>query len=198
MSILGGSAHTAHPSGDVAQACSPSVLMTGNRSERRPFRSTSAGCRWSPQRQHARSRHWSWRTTDRLSVFIRWPVCWRHARPLVPGTQLTLITVSATGADRWTSPWKPPKPPEPSGRHAARPSLHAPSWRDTTRAPSCGWPLDMGYLPRACIKITQANGDFADPGACATAARLRACSKACLRAPPLGKASLPGRAPRNS
>ena len=99
---------------------------------------------------------------DRLSVFIQLAGL-LAATPdrFVPGTQLTLTTVSATGADRWTFTVEATETLNlPAGTLPALKLQRLPR-RDYDQKAELWLAPDMGYLP-VRIKITQANGDFAD------------------------------------
>lgn len=99
---------------------------------------------------------------DRLSVFIQLAGL-LAATPdrFAPGTQLTLTTVSATGADRWTFTVEATETLNlPAGTLPALKLQRLPR-RDYDQKAELWLAPDMGYLP-VRIKITQANGDFAD------------------------------------
>ncbi|KJA11849.1 hypothetical protein RP29_02380 [Acidovorax temperans] len=99
---------------------------------------------------------------DRLSVFIQLAGL-LAATPdrFVPGTQLTLTTVSATGADRWTFTVEAAETLNlPAGTLPTLKLQRLPR-RDYDQKAELWLAPDMGYLP-VRIKITQANGDFAD------------------------------------
>ena len=99
---------------------------------------------------------------DRLSVFIQLAGL-LAATPdrFVPGTQLTLTTVSATGADRWTFTVEATETLNlPAGALPTLKLQRLPR-RDYDQKAELWLAPDMGYLP-VRIKITQANGDFAD------------------------------------
>ena len=99
---------------------------------------------------------------DRLSVFIQLAGL-LAATPdrFVPGTQLTLTTVSATGADRWTFTVEATETLNlPAGTLPTLKLQRLPR-RDYDQKAELWLAPDMGYLP-VRIKITQANGDFAD------------------------------------
>ena len=99
---------------------------------------------------------------DRLSVFIQLAGL-LAATPdrFVPGTQLTLTTVSATGVDRRTFTVEATETLNlPAGTLPALKLQRLPR-RDYDQKAELWLAPDMGYLP-VRIKITQANGDFAD------------------------------------
>ena len=79
----------------------------------------------------------------------------------VPGTQLTLTTVSARAADRWTFTVEGPETLElPSGPTPALKLQRLPR-KDYDQKAELWVAPGLGYLP-VRIKLTQANGDFAD------------------------------------
>ena len=99
---------------------------------------------------------------DRLSVFIQLGAL-LAADPgrFVPGTQLTLTTVSARAADRWTFTVEGPETLElPSGPTPALKLQRLPR-KDYDQKAELWVAPGLGYLP-VRIRITQANGDFAD------------------------------------
>ena len=99
---------------------------------------------------------------DRLSVFIQLGalLAGNPAR-FVPGTQLTLTTVSARSADRWTFTVEGPETlelpmgPTPTIKLQRLPRKDYDQKAELWVAPT------LGYLP-VRIQLTQANGDFAD------------------------------------
>ncbi|MFY3384747.1 DUF3108 domain-containing protein [Paracidovorax sp. MALMAid1276] len=99
---------------------------------------------------------------DRLSVFIQLGAM-LAADParFVPGTQLTLTTVSARSAERWTFTVEGPDTldlpsgPTPTLKLQRLPRKEYDQKAELWLAPS------LGYLP-VRIRLTQANGDFAD------------------------------------
>lgn len=99
---------------------------------------------------------------DRLSVFIQLGAM-LAADParFVPGTRITLTTVSARGADRWTFTVEGPETLElPAGTTAALKLQRLPRKEYDQKAELWLAPA-LGYLP-VRIQLTQANGDFAD------------------------------------
>lgn len=99
---------------------------------------------------------------DRLSVFIQLAGL-LAATPdrFVPGTQLTLTTVSATSADRWTFTVEATETLNlPAGALPTLKLQRLPR-RDYDQKAELWLAPSMGYLP-VRIKITQASGDFAD------------------------------------
>ncbi|MFN4119847.1 DUF3108 domain-containing protein [Acidovorax sp.] len=99
---------------------------------------------------------------DRLSVFIQLGAL-LAADPgrFVPGTQLTLTTVSARSADRWTFTVEGPETLElPAGPTQALKLQRLPR-KDYDQKAELWVAPALGYLP-VRIRITQANGDFAD------------------------------------
>ena len=99
---------------------------------------------------------------DRLSVFIQLGAL-LAADPgrFVPGTQLTLTTVSARAADRWTFTVEGPETLDlPTGPTPALKLQRLPR-KDYDQKAELWVAPGLGYLP-ARIRITQANGDFAD------------------------------------
>ena len=99
---------------------------------------------------------------DRLSVFIQLGAM-LAADPgrFVPGTQVTLTTVSARSADRWTFTIEGPETLElPAGPTPALKLQRLPRKDYDQKAELCVAPA-LGYLP-VRIRLTQANGDFAD------------------------------------
>ena len=99
---------------------------------------------------------------DRLSVFIQLAgLLAATPERFVPGTQLTLATVSATSADRWTFTVEAPETLNlPAGALPTLKLQRLPR-RDYDQKAELWLAPSMGYLP-VRIKITQANGDFAD------------------------------------
>ncbi|MCZ8093264.1 MAG: DUF3108 domain-containing protein [Acidovorax sp.] len=99
---------------------------------------------------------------DRLSVFIQLAgLLAATPERFVPGTQLTLTTVSATSADRWTFTVEAPETLTlPAGTLPTLKLQRLPR-RDYDQKAELWLAPSMGYLP-VRIKITQANGDFAD------------------------------------
>ena len=99
---------------------------------------------------------------DRLSVFIQLGalLAGNPAR-FVPGTELTLTTVSARSADRWTFTVEGPETlelpmgPTPTIKLQRLPRKDYDQKAELWVAPT------LGYLP-VRIQLTQANGDFAD------------------------------------
>ncbi|RZJ14727.1 MAG: DUF3108 domain-containing protein [Acidovorax sp.] len=99
---------------------------------------------------------------DRLSLFIQLGAM-LAADPgrFVPGTQVTLTTVSARTADRWTFTVEGPETldlpagPTPALKLQRLPRKEYDQKAELWVAPS------LNYLP-VRIKLTQANGDFAD------------------------------------
>ena len=99
---------------------------------------------------------------DRLSVFIQLGAL-LAADPgrFVPGTQITLTTVSARSADRWTFTIEGPETLDlPSGATPALKLQRLPR-KDYDQKAELWVAPALGYLP-VRIKLTQANGDFAD------------------------------------
>ncbi len=99
---------------------------------------------------------------DRLSVFIQLGAM-LAADPgrFVPGTQVTLTTVSARSADRWTFTVEGPETLDlPAGSTAALKLQRLPR-KDYDQKAELWVAPALGYLP-VRIRITQANGDFAD------------------------------------
>ena len=99
---------------------------------------------------------------DRLSVFIQLGAL-LAADPgrFVPGTQITLTTVSARSADRWTFTIEGPETLDlPSGATPALKLRRLPR-KDYDQKAELWVAPALGYLP-VRIKLTQANGDFAD------------------------------------
>lgn len=99
---------------------------------------------------------------DRLSVFIQLSAL-LAADPgrFVPGTQITLTTVSARSADRWTFTIEGPETLDlPSGAIPALKLQRLPR-KDYDQKAELWVAPALGYLP-VRIKLTQANGDFAD------------------------------------
>lgn len=99
---------------------------------------------------------------DRLSLFIQLGAM-LAADPgrFVPGTQVTLTTVSARSADRWTFTVEGPETLDlPAGPTPALKLLRLPR-KDYDQKAELWVAPGLGYLP-VRIKLTQANGDFAD------------------------------------
>lgn len=99
---------------------------------------------------------------DRLSLFIQLGAM-LAADPgrFVPGTQITLTTVSARSADRWTFTVEGPETLDlPAGPTPALKLLRLPR-KDYDQKAELWVATGLGYLP-VRIKLTQANGDFAD------------------------------------
>ena len=99
---------------------------------------------------------------DRLSLFIQLGAM-LAADPgrFVPGTQITLTTVSARSADRWTFTVEGPETLDlPAGPTPALKLLRLPR-KDYDQKAELWVAPGLGYLP-VRIKLTQANGDFAD------------------------------------
>ena len=101
---------------------------------------------------------------DRLSVFIQLGALLAAApERYPPGTRITLTTVGARSAERWTFTVEGPQTLElPAG---STPTLKLqrlprPDQRYDQKA-ELWLGTDMGYLP-VRIRLTQANGDFAD------------------------------------
>lgn len=99
---------------------------------------------------------------DRLSVFLQLGAL-LAADPgrFVPGTQVSLTTVSARSADRWTFNIEGPDTLDlPSGPTATLKLQRLPR-KDYDQKAELWLAPSLGYLP-VRIRITQANGDFAD------------------------------------
>jgi len=99
---------------------------------------------------------------DRLSVFVQLGAL-LAADPgrFVPGTQITLATVSARSADRWTFTIEGPETLDlPVGPTPALKLQRLPR-KDYDQKAELWLAPGLGYLP-VRIRITQANGDFAD------------------------------------
>ncbi len=99
---------------------------------------------------------------DRLSVFIQLGAL-LAADPdrFVPGTQVTLTTVSARSADRWTFSVEAPETLDlPVGSTPTLKLQRLPR-KDYDQKAELWVAPALGYLP-VRIRITQANGDFAD------------------------------------
>ncbi|ART50653.1 hypothetical protein CBP34_01845 [Acidovorax carolinensis] len=99
---------------------------------------------------------------DRLSVFIQLGAM-LAADPgrFVPGTQVTLTTVSARSADRWTFSIEGQETLDlPTGPLLAWKLQRLPR-RDYDQKAELWLAPDLGYMP-VRIRLTQANGDFAD------------------------------------
>lgn len=99
---------------------------------------------------------------DRLSVFIQLGALLAgDPGRFVPGTQITLTTVSARNADRWTFTVEGPETLElPAGGTATLKLQRLPR-RDYDQKAELWVAPALGYLP-VRIKLTQSNGDFAD------------------------------------
>ncbi len=101
---------------------------------------------------------------DRLSVFIQLGALLAAApERYPPGTRITLTTVGARSAERWTFTVEGPQTLElPAGSTPALKlqRLPRPDQRYDQKA-ELWLGTDMGYLP-VRIRLTQANGDFAD------------------------------------
>lgn len=101
---------------------------------------------------------------DRLSVFIQLGALLAAApERYPPGTRITLTTVGARSAERWTFTVEGPQTLElPAGSTPALKlqRLPRPDQRYDQKA-ELWLGKDMGYLP-VRIRLTQANGDFAD------------------------------------
>ncbi len=99
---------------------------------------------------------------DRLSMFIQLAAM-LAADPAryTQGTQITLTTVSARNADRWTFSIEAPETLNlPVGATPTLKLLRLPR-RDYDQKAELWLAPGLGYLP-ARIKLTQSNGDFAD------------------------------------
>ena len=99
---------------------------------------------------------------DRLSLFIQLGAM-LAADPgrFAPGTQITLTTVSARSADRWTFTVEGSETLDlPAGPTPALKLLRLPR-KDYDQKAELWVAPGLGYLP-VRIKLTQANGDFAD------------------------------------
>lgn len=99
---------------------------------------------------------------DRLSVFIQL-AAWLAASPerFTPGTEITVTTVSARSADRWTFRVQEQETLDlPFGTTTAWKLERLPRKEYDQKAELWLAPM-LGYLP-ARIRLTQANGDFAD------------------------------------
>ena len=99
---------------------------------------------------------------DRLSVFIQLGAM-LAADParFVPGTQITLTTVSARSADRWTFSIEGQETLDlPAGPLLAWKLQRLPR-RDYDQKAELWLAPELGYMP-VRIRLTQANGDFAD------------------------------------
>jgi len=99
---------------------------------------------------------------DRLSVFIQLGAL-LAADPgrFVPGTQVTLTAVSARSADRWTFSVEAPETLDlPAGATATLKLQRLPR-KDYDQKAELWVAPALGYLP-VRIRLTQANGDFAD------------------------------------
>ncbi len=101
---------------------------------------------------------------DRLSVFIQLGALLAAAPDRYPpGTQITLTTVGARNADRWTFTVEGPETLElPIGQTPALKLQRLPrSDRERDQKAELWLGTQMGYLP-VRIRLTQPNGDFAD------------------------------------
>jgi len=101
---------------------------------------------------------------DRLSVFIQLGAMLAAApERYPPGTQITLTTVGARGADRWAFTVEGPEQLDlPAGPMAALKLQRVPRQdRDYDQKAELWLAPALGYLP-VRIRITQANGDYAD------------------------------------
>ena len=99
---------------------------------------------------------------DRLSIFIQLGALLAgDPGRFTPGTQITLTTVSARSADRWTFTVEGPETLElPAGSTPTLKLQRLPR-RDYDQKAELWVAPALGYLP-VRIKLTQANGDFAD------------------------------------
>ena len=99
---------------------------------------------------------------DRLSIFIQLGALLAgDPDRFAPGTQITLTTVSARSADRWTFTVEGPETLElPAGTTATLKLQRLPR-RDYDQKAELWVAPALGYLP-VRIKLTQSNGDFAD------------------------------------
>ncbi|UCU99667.1 DUF3108 domain-containing protein [Acidovorax radicis] len=99
---------------------------------------------------------------DRLSIFIQLGALLAgDPERFTPGTQITLTTVSARSADRWTFTVEGPETLElPAGSTPTLKLQRLPR-RDYDQKAELWVAPALGYLP-VRIKLTQANGDFAD------------------------------------
>lgn len=99
---------------------------------------------------------------DRLSVFIQiGALLAADPARFATGTQITVTTVSARSADRWTFSVEGPETLDlPSGSTAALKLQRLPR-KDYDQKAELWVAPALGYLP-VRIRITQANGDFAD------------------------------------
>ncbi|MFT4241259.1 MAG: DUF3108 domain-containing protein, partial [Acidovorax sp.] len=99
---------------------------------------------------------------DRLSVFIQLGAL-LAADPgrFIPGTHVTLTTVSARAADRWTFTVEGPETLELPGGPTPALKLQRLPRKDYDQKAELWLAPSLGYLP-VRIRITQANGDFAD------------------------------------
>ena len=79
----------------------------------------------------------------------------------VPGTQITLTTVSARSADRWTFTVEGPETLDLSAGPTPTLKLLRLPRKDYDQKAELWVAPGLGYLP-VRIKLTQANGDFAD------------------------------------
>ena len=99
---------------------------------------------------------------DRLSVFIQLGALLAGSPDrFVPGSQITLTTVSARSADHWTFTIEGPETLElPIGTTPTIKLQRLPR-KDYDQKAELWVAPDLGYLP-VRIQLTQANGDFAD------------------------------------
>jgi len=101
---------------------------------------------------------------DRLSVFIQLGAMLAAAPERYPsGTQITLTTVGVRSADRWTFTVEGPETLDlPAGPTPALKLQRVPRQdRDYDQKAELWLGTQLGYLP-VRIRITQANGDYAD------------------------------------
>jgi hypothetical protein len=160
-----------------------SVFLLGSRTQRSTGLVTSQGLqpeRFGDRRRSERAAHFDYtrgRVTfsantpeaavgpgaqDQLSVFIQLAgLLAATPERFVPGTHLTLTTVGVTSADRWTFTVEAPETLNlPAGALPTLKLQRLPR-RDYDQKAELWLAPSMGYLP-VRIKITQANGDFAD------------------------------------
>lgn len=99
---------------------------------------------------------------DRLSVFIQLgALIAADPQRFVPGTQVAISTAGARNADRWTFSIEGPQTLDlPAGRMLAWKLQRLPQLDYDQKAELWLAP-DLGYMP-VRIRLTQANGDFAD------------------------------------
>lgn len=99
---------------------------------------------------------------DRLSLFIQLgAILAADPGRFVPGTQITLTTVSARSADRWTFTVEGPETLDlPAGPTPALKLQRLPR-KDYDQKAELWVAPALNYLP-VRIRLTQANGDFAD------------------------------------